>query len=623
MMMQSGKTARDRMLLPRRILFILLIGILIAVLCFIAFALYTREAYQSRIFPGVRVSGVPVGGLTKAEAEAKLRDTLTFPFESAFAFAFDGDVWHAIPEELGMQIQFSATVDNAYAYGRTPDETLNMQHRVKAITIGKNFEPVLLFDERVAFNFITGMAKYIDIPMEQPKITLQGATVDIQPGKSGRLLDRPMTLKMLEMLATTMQTTTIDLPVVTLETKDETLAEKKALLEGILRRDFTLYVIEHGNARAVASIPADLLAGWINFTPIVYQGDLTIDMTIKRDPFYNRLVSVSVELYKKPQNARFIFNDDTKQLEPFADAVVGQELDIETTLENIQLAIQDGRNDAELALKISEPQVYANATGADLGITELAFSQYTYFYGSSADRVQNIVAGSAPFHGMLIAPGETFSMAENIGKIDLDNGYTEAPVIYGNETVQGVGGGICQVSTTLFRAALNYGLPINERHQHAYRVFYYEKLANGNIDPGLAGLDASVFFPVLDLKFTNDTPYWILMEVYVVPAHYSIQWKFYSTKVNRYVELKTTGPTDFVEPPEPIYRENPKLPTGTIEQVDWAIKGADVDVVRTVYENGVVHIQDRFMTTYRPWQAIFEYGPGTEGIPEKKPETSE
>ena len=104
-------------------------------------------------------------------------------------------------------------------------------------------------------------------------------------------------------------------------------------------------------------------------------------------------------------------------------------------------------------------------------------------------------------------------MAENISDIDIENGFAEAAVIVGNETVQGVGGGICQVSTTLFRTALNYGLPIKERHQHAYRVFYYERLANGNIVPGLSGLNASVFFPVLDLKFTNDTPSWILMEV--------------------------------------------------------------------------------------------------------------
>lgn len=602
-----------------RAAFILVAGCVAAGLTFVGYALYTREAYHEKIFPGVHVSGVPLGGLTTGEAEALLREKLTFPFAAAFAFRYEDNVWHGIPEELGMQIQFPATVANAYGFGRGGDEMKNLRQRVMARTIGVNLEPVLLFDQRVAFNFISDIAKYIDVPMEQPSLTLQGSLVRIEAGKAGRLLDRPVTLAMLGMLAKTMRTTELELPVVTLETTADKLAEKKAQLEQVLGAPFKLFVREGDGYRVIDEIAGDLLAGWINFTPTIYRDEVSIEMTIRRDPFYNRLVSLSVDLFRKPRNAKFIFNDDTRQLEPFAEAVVGQELDIEASLRNIQDAIQGGRGEAELVLEISEPEVRSNATAESLGIRELAFSQYTYFYGSSPERIQNIVAGSAPFHGMLIKPGETFSMAENIGDIDIENGFAEAAVIVGNETVQGVGGGICQVSTTLFRAALNYGLPIKERHQHAYRVFYYERLANGNIDPGLSGLDASVFFPVLDLKFTNDTPYWILMEVYVNPGAYSIQWKFYSTKVNRYVELETTGPTNLTEPGEPIYRENPELPTGVIEQVDWEIKGADVDVVRTVYEDGLVHLQDRFVTNYKPWQAIYEYGPGTENIPTPSP----
>ena len=618
--MNSGKRDSGRGAAAlKRLAVILIGGCALAIAFFTIYALYTRNAYRDKIFPGVRVSGVSLSGLTKSEAESLLRERLTFPFAKAFAFHYGDDVWHGIPDDLGMQIQYTATVENAFKYGRGADELLNMRHQVKALMTGKNFEPVLLFDERVAFNFITGMAQYIDIPMEQPSITLQGKSVEIEAGKSGRLLDRAMTMTMLEMLAKSMRTTDLDLPVVTLETTADNLAEKKAQLEHILTNDFTLYISAGNGLHPVDTISGELLAGWIDFTPLIHRGEITIEMTIKRNPFYNRLVALSVDLYQKPQNARFIFNDDTRIIEPFAEAVVGQELDLEASLKNIQAAIQSGRSNAELVLKMTEPEIRSDANGAELGITELAFSQYTYFYGSSPERVQNIVAGSAPFHGMLIKSGETFSMAENIGDINIDNGFAEAAVIYGNETIQGVGGGICQVSTTLFRTALNYGLPIKERHQHAYRVFYYERMANGNIDPNLSGLDASVFFPVLDLKFTNDTPYWILMEVYVNREAYSIQWKFYSTKVNRYVELKTTGPTNLTEPEDPIYRENPKLSTGVIEQVDYEIKGADVDIVRTVYEDGLVHLQDRFVTNYRPWQAIYEYGPGTPNIPTPKP----
>jgi vancomycin resistance protein YoaR len=230
--------------------------------------------------------------------------------------------------------------------------------------------------------------------------------------------------------------------------------------------------------------------------------------------------------------------------------------------------------------------------------------------------VQNIRAGASRFHGMLIAPWETFSMAEALGNISLDNGYAEAPIIYGDQTIQGIGGGICQVSTTLFRAAFFAGFPINERHAHSYRVGYYELLSNGARDPNLAGLDATVYVPFVDLKFTNDTDHWLLMETYVGNA--SLTWKFYSTSTGRTVDWHTTGPTNIVKAPDPLYRENPDLPKGTIKQVDYAADGANVSVTRTVYLHDQVYFSDAFYTHFEPWQAIFEYGPGTEGIPEQK-----
>ena len=191
-------------------------------------------------------------------------------------------------------------------------------------------------------------------------------------------------------------------------------------------------------------------------------------------------------------------------------------------------------------------------------------------------------------------------------------------MIFGSETIQDVGGGLCQVSTTLFRAAFNYGLEINERHAHGYRVYYYERLANRALDPGLAGLDAAVYLPTLDLKFTNDTPYWLLMETDVDTNLFRLQWRFYSTDVNRYVEYTSSGLTNIEPEGEPVYNENPDLPAGSIVQVDWGIDGADVTINRTVYQDGYIHIQDRFDTHYEAWSDIFEYGPGTPGMP---PET--
>jgi len=251
-------------------------------------------------------------------------------------------------------------------------------------------------------------------------------------------------------------------------------------------------------------------------------------------------------------------------------------------------------------------------TGADLGITELVHAESSYFYGSSAARVQNIEAAASQFHGVLVPPGAVCSMASALGDISLDNGYAEAMIIIGGQTIKGVGGGVCQVSTTLFRAAFFAGFPIVERHPHAYRVYYYEKVAGNRINSRLSGLDATVFVPIVDFKFTNDTPNWLLMETYVNAASASITWKFYSTSDGRTVEWNTSGLTNVTKPPEPQFKENSKLASNEIKQIEWSADGAQVTVTRRVLRNGSLYFEDSFFTNYQPWRAVYEYGPETD-----------
>ena len=206
-------------------------------------------------------------------------------------------------------------------------------------------------------------------------------------------------------------------------------------------------------------------------------------------------------------------------------------------------------------------------------------------------------------------------MAEVLGDVSLDTGYEEAWIIYGDRTIKGVGGGVCQVSTTLFRTVFFSGFPVVERHPHAYRVYYYEQTYSGH-DSRLAGLDATVYVPLVDFKFTNDTPYWLLMETYM--GDNWLQWKFYSTSDGRSVDWESSGLRNKQEPPDPIYQENPSLAKGEIKQVDWAVEGADVSVSRYVYRDGRLILEDSFGTHYEPWRAVCEYGPGTKGMPPKR-----
>ncbi|HQV63842.1 MAG TPA: VanW family protein, partial [Anaerolineales bacterium] len=346
-------------------------------------------------------------------------------------------------------------------------------------------------------------------------------------------------------------------------------------------------------------------------------GKAEMKVGLERVALRDTLTELKTFVDRLPANARFVFNDATGQIEPISASAIGRSMDVEASILAINDALLRGEHTVALSVGEQQPLVADTATGAELGVVQLVGEQTTYFYGSSDARIQNIVAAAERYHGLLVAPGETFSMGSVLGDVSLENGFAEALIIYGGRTIKGVGGGVCQVSTTLFRTVFFAGYPVAERYSHAYRVSYYEMDASGSVDTDFAGMDATVYFPLVDFKFVNDTPSWLLMETYVNVGARTITWKLYSTSDGRSVTWETTGPSNVVPPPEPLFEENPELKRNEIKQIDYAAQGADVNVTRTVWINGQVYFTDQFQTHYQPWQAICEYGPETED-PEKK-----
>jgi len=408
-----------------------------------------------------------------------------------------------------------------------------------------------------------------------------------------------------------------EVPLVVQETQPQILdvsAQADAARQ-ILSQPLTLVIPDAAQGEAGPYIyTPEILANMIMPQRVQNGDQQSVQVVLNPKGLRDLLVPVKTQVDRLPSDAKFIFNDETHQLDLMQDSKVGRALDVDASIKAINEAVGRGEHSVALVINEAQPRVPATATGQELGITELVHAETSYFYGSSAARIQNIEAAAKQFHGLLVAPGETFSMGAHLGDVSLDNGFAEALIIYGGRTIKGVGGGVCQVSTTLFRAVFNAGYPIVERTPHAYRVSYYEETASGAVDPRLAGLDATVYFPLVDFKFTNDTPYWILMETYMGSG--SLTWKFYSTSDGRSVTYDTTGPTNVVSAPTPLYEENPELKKNEMKQVDWAANGADVSVTRTVWKNGAVYFQDTITTHYEPWQAICQYGPDSKN-PEK------
>lgn len=236
-----------------------------------------------------------------------------------------------------------------------------------------------------------------------------------------------------------------------------------------------------------------------------------------------------------------------------------------------------------------------------LGIKEEVGIGSSSYKGSIENRAFNINLAASRLNGTLIKPGETFSFNKTVGDISSLNGYKQAYVIQNGKTVLGDGGGVCQVSTTLFRAALNAGLPIIERNPHAYRVGYYEQ------DSG-PGIDAAIYTPTVDLKFKNDTNHHLLIQTYVEPATQKLTFTLYGTKDNREVVISKPVVLSETPAPEPLYQDDPTLPKGEVKQVDFAAAGAKVFFSRTVTKDGKILQSDKFSSNYRPWQAVYMRG---------------
>ena len=253
-----------------------------------------------------------------------------------------------------------------------------------------------------------------------------------------------------------------------------------------------------------------------------------------------------------------------------------------------------------IPIKILEPKVSTDKIN-NYGIRELIAEGTSLFQGSIPNRAYNINLAATRLNGVLIPPNEVFSFNKAVGDINSFTGYKQAYVISGGKTILGDGGGVCQVSTTLFRAALKAGLPIVERNQHAYRVGYYEQ-------DSPPGVDAAIYSPGTDLKFKNDTGKHILIQAFPNLNDYTLSFHLYGTKDNREVTINQPVILSQSPAPEAEYQDDPNLPKGEVKQIDFAAGGANVYFTRTVKKDGKVIVDDKFVSNYRPWKAIYLRG---------------
>jgi vancomycin resistance protein YoaR len=596
--------------------FAIFTGFFLFVFLWLGSITFDQILFSDKIMPGISIQGIALSSLTIDEASKKLSDKFAFTKTGEITLAYGDLIWQATPDQLGINLDIDASIMQAYEFGREGPLGSFLAYQLMSRRSNHDLPPIVTFDQQRAFDYLVQVSQAYDQPMREGSLELNGTQILAVPGQAGRMLDISASIASLTEQVKRGDFAIINLVLIQTQPEIMDASQFATAAQEILTIPFSLRIPDgQPDAGRAFNITPEEMAPMLVFTRQKQNGQTALIPEFRQELLIAFLNDLAARVNIWPKNARFIFNDETHQLDLLASSSNGRELDIQTSLSAIQSVLTQRQASAALTFNTISPEVNDSKTAVDLGITELVHTESSYFFSSSEARIQNIEKAASEFHGLLIPPGATFSMAANMGDVSLDNGYTEALIIFNGRTIEGVGGGVCQVSTTLFRTAFFAGFPINERHPHAYRVSYYEKTASGGRDPDLAGLDATVYVPLVDLKFTNDTPYWLLMETYVNRSTNLLMWKFYSTSDGRSVEWLTTGPVNTVEPKKPLYKLNTGLKTGEIKQVDWEAEGADIRVERSVYRDNALYFSDTINTHYEPWRAIFEYGPGTDGIP--------
>ncbi len=318
----------------------------------------------------------------------------------------------------------------------------------------------------------------------------------------------------------------------------------------------------------------------------------------------DEFLSDAEQQYNVPaKNALFEFENN--RVVTFRPEEKGITLKSDEFRKKLDTTIADFKNKPQskaliLEKTVSDPELTL-AKANQFGIEELIGVGKSNYTHSIPERVHNVLLASSKFHGVLIQKGEEFSFNKIVGDISAATGYQPAYIIKSGKTVLGDGGGVCQVSTTLFRAALNSGLPIVERVAHAYRVGYYE-------NDSKPGFDATVFSPYADFKFKNDTPAAILIQMVVNKNTNELTFEFYGRKDGRQIFISQPTLYDVQPPPPPLYQDDPTIKRGVTKQVDFAAWGGKTNFSYKVARDGQILFEKNFYSSYRPWQAVYLVG---------------
>jgi len=541
-------------------------------------------AFNGLIFPRTTIAGTDVSGLDKESA----LDLVEFYFEKEpnNVILRGGKEDNVRLNSFVVSRDFVWAVDQAMGMGRSGNILTRLNDQITGLKEVREVTVPIKYDADELDGILNQVEEEMNTEPVWPKLIISGPEVKLVKGKNGMRVVRDNLKNEVIRLLSLPGKHLLDVPMQVVITEEDEVQSEKA--REAAKKWIGKELILKGRDTQVVLDDTDILSLFGLSGQIV--NETSFEALVKE---------ISPKIETEARDAVFVFEDN--RVKEFQPEIVGSKIDIPKLKELIGDALYNSEKTViEVNLILTYPDITTGDIN-DLGIKELIGRGKSEFAHSIPGRVFNVNLASTRINGILIAPGEEFSFNKIVGEISRDTGYQSAYIISGGRTVLGDGGGVCQVSTTVFRAALDAGLPITERKAHAYRVGYYEQDSK-------PGIDATVYNPTADLKFKNDTGHHILVQTYVDTKQMKMRVDIFGSKDGRVATI--TEPKIFSQtaPPETIYVDDPTLPRGAKKQIDWSAWGAKVSFDYKVEKDGQTIVEKTFYSNYQPWQAVYLVG---------------
>ena len=561
--------------------------------------------FQDRIYPGIKIDNIEVGGLTKNQARQLLEHELKLPPEYSITIKVDDIELASSSSQLKIDREYNQAIIQAYEVGRVGFPLNKLWVLAKASLHPIKLNTRLIYDNDHVKSFVEEIKKQVDLIGHNSKATLgysgSPSSLTIDRGKPGRELLTDETIQLVTSSIGNEQI--IEAKVASTSTilnQEQAIAAQKKASQLVNKR----LILSAENVRL--DLNDQKLISLLAFPEKFNQKEI------------NSLLNSWQDIVSRPaQNAEFEFDEKTLVVHKFIPHREGLELDRERTTKlltsTIESFIEDSANEIEvgihnqsntkldLPVKTTQPKITL-ADINDLGINErIGFGDSEYDH-SIRNRIHNVALTAEKINNTIVAPGEQFSFNKALGEVSSKTGFRSAYVIKNGKTELGDGGGVCQVSTTTFRAVLDTGLKVTRRLPHSYRVSYYEL----NSKPGV---DATVYAGETDFRFINDTDHHILIHASTDSENLYMKVEIYGTSDGRTTEIKDHEVWGYVPPLPPEYYPDPSLPAGAKKQIDWAVAGVKTKFTHIIKNAaGEITSEVTYSSNYRPWAAKYLVG---------------